>query len=56
VQYSSYLHDIERFVRLIRATNEDLGALIAPNTDKGFEMSEENVAEEFKLMSCDVLP
>ncbi|KAH3695607.1 hypothetical protein DPMN_083064 [Dreissena polymorpha] len=49
MQFISYLHDIERTVRLIRATNEDLGCIVAPNTDEGPDLHEENVSPEFAL-------
>lgn len=32
IQFEVFLHDIERRVRLLRATREEIGTLVAPNT------------------------
>lgn len=53
LQYESYLHDIERVVRFIRMTNDDLGTIIAPNTDEGVNIANETVAPEFDIMNTD---
>lgn len=51
ILYSSYLHDIERVVRIIRLTNEDLGVSLAPNTNETHNACEDVIAEEFDIMN-----
>lgn len=52
LHYVSYLHDVERIIRIIRTTNTDIGAVVAPNTDEGHEdNSELSTVPGYEIMS-----
>ncbi|MEW8546654.1 MAG: DUF6570 domain-containing protein [Candidatus Thiodiazotropha sp.] len=52
IRYDSYLGDIERIVRQIRATNLDLSLIVAPNTHEGSD-SNDSPSEEHLLSSAE---
>lgn len=55
MQFDAYLHDIERSVRLMRATDDELGAAIAPSTHENKTFEDLNVSANHSLMDAENL-
>ena len=55
MQFDAYLHDIERSVRLMRATDDELGAAIAPNTHENTTFEDLNVSTNHSFMDAENL-
>ena len=46
IKFDAYLHDIERTVRIIRITNDEIGAMVAPNTHENSTTVEINLSSD----------
>ena len=53
MHYDSYLSNMERIVRQIRATSIDLGPIVAPNTDEGVENNDYSISNEHSHSSIE---
>ena len=54
MQYEAYLRDIENIARLIKVTSEEVGTIVAPNTDEQSDV-EEILSTEHSIISGEPL-